>query len=142
MTSISAAAPAAPRGALHLGLWVVQGLLAFAFLAAGAMKATQPLDALLDGGMSFVAYTPTALVRFIGVSEVLGAFGLILPAALRIQPKLTPLAAALLALVMALAASTHVVNGEPEALPANLVLGGLALFVAWGRTVKAPISAR
>lgn len=131
-----------PRGPLHVGLWIVQGLLAFAFLGAGAMKLSQPIDALLQGGMTFVTYTPEALVRFIGLSEVLGAVGLLAPSALRIQPRLTGIAAALLALVMVLAAGAHLTHGEAPMIVPNIVLGGLSAFVAWGRLVKAPIPAR
>ena len=97
-----------PRGALHIGLWVAQALLALAFIMAGAMKLTQPLDALLANGMTFVDHVPGGLVRFIGLAEVLGAIGLVAPAATRIAPKLTGIAGAALALVMVLAAITHI----------------------------------
>jgi putative oxidoreductase len=86
---------------------------------------------------------PVALLRFIGISEALGAVGLILPSALRILPKLTPLAAVGLATVMALAIPFHASRGELlQALPANVILGSLAAFVAWGRTWPAPIAPR
>lgn len=138
MTSIATTAPSKP---LHYGLWVVQILLALAFGMAGVMKATTPLDQL-GAAMSWVQAVPGWLVRFIGVSELAGALGLILPAATRIRPVLTPVAAAALVLVMILAAVTHVALGEPEALPVNVVLGGLAAFVAWGRAKRAPIASR
>lgn len=131
-----------PNKAAHIGLWVAQGLLAFAFGAAGAMKATAPLDQLAQN-LPWVAESPAALVRFIGVSEFLGALGLILPSALRILPKLTPLAAAGLATIMVLAAGHHLRAGDPPAtLVANAVLGGIAVAIAYGRTRVAPISAR
>lgn len=85
---------------------------------------------------------PAALVRFIGASELAAAIGLILPAATRIRPMLTPLAAAGLVLVMLLAIGFHLSRGEIQALPVNIALGALAAFVAWGRFRKAPISAR
>lgn len=142
MSTLTApASSVASSRALHYGLWAVQILLALAFLMAGGMKATAPLDELAKN-MSFVSHVPGALVRFIGISEVLGAVGLVLPAATRIQPWLTPLAGALLAVVMVLAMGTHLSLGEPEALPANLVLGGLAAFVAVGRGWLAPIASR
>ena len=81
-------------------------------------------------------------VRFIGVVEVLGALGLILPAATRIQPKLTPLAALGLFTVMVLAMITHITRGEFGAIGVNVVLGGLAAFIAWGRLSKAPVQPR
>jgi uncharacterized membrane protein YphA (DoxX/SURF4 family) len=135
------AAAVRPSKALHIGLWVVQALLGVAFLGAGFTKLTQPLDQLATQ-MTFVTYTPAALVRFIGLAEVLGALGLVLPAATRILPFLTPLAATGLATIMVLAMGTHATHGELQVLPANLVLGGLAAFVAWGRFKKAPISPR
>lgn len=133
---------AAPSRAVHFTLWGVQALLAAAFLMAGLMKSTQPIDALA-AQMAWVTRVPAALVRFIGVSELLGALGLVLPSALRIAPRLTPLAGAGLALVMVLAAGHHLSNGD-GAGPAviNAVLGGLALFVTWGRLTLAPISPR
>ena len=86
---------------MNIALWTVQGLLALAFFAAGAMKATQPLDKLAQH-MSWIKTTPPGLVRFIGVTEILGAIGLIAPLGLGILPVLTPIAAACLVLVMLL----------------------------------------
>lgn len=126
---------------LNVSLWIAQGLMAAAFLMAGATKTLQPPDALVAAGMGFAAYTPVAVIKFIGISEVLGAIGLILPSALRIQPILTPIAAAALLVVMVLAAGMHAVNGEPG-IPVNVVLGAILGFIAWGRAVGAPLSAR
>lgn len=138
-----AAHPAAPpRGALHVALWVVQGLLALLFFGAGAAKLTQPLDQLVAAGMTFVSYTPAGVVRFIGLSEVLGAIGLIAPAATRIAPRLTGVAAAALVVVMVLAGGVHAVHGENANLVPVIVLGGLSSFVAWGRLVRLPIPRR
>ena len=139
--STVASAAAAPSRALHFGLWAVQGLLAFAFLGAGVMKTTTP-HAELAAMMPWAADAPTWLPRFIGASELAGAAGLVLPAALRVLPVLTPVAAGALAFVMVLAAATHLAYGEIGAVVPNAVLFSLALFVAWGRSVKAPIQAR
>ena len=130
-----------PSKALHLGLWVVQGLLGALFLAVGAMKATQPIAVLVDT-LGWPAAVPAALVRVIGVAELLGALGLILPAATRVKPMLTPLAGVGLAMVLLLATIFHISRGELGALPIPLVLGGLAAFIAWGRAAKAPIAPR
>jgi putative oxidoreductase len=124
---------------MHILLWVVQVLLACAFGMAGFMKSTQPVDALVQGGMEWAGHMPLAMVRFIGISELLGAIGLILPAATKIKPSLTPLAALGLLTIMILAMAFHLSRGEAQALPINMVLGGLAAFVAWGRTKKARI---
>ncbi len=136
----TAAAPAPSKG-LHIGLWVVQALAAFAFLGAGATKLTTPI-ADLATKMSFVPHFPAIAVRAIGLAEVLGALGLVLPSALRIAPKLTPLAAAGLVALMLGAAGTHVAVGDAPGMVPSLVLGGLSAFIAWGRGRKAPIAAR
>lgn len=117
---------------MNTALWAVQALLALAFLAAGMMKLTQPLDKLAVH-MKWVPDTPPAQVRFIGASEVAGAIGLLAPWGLGILPVLTPIAAACLALVMVLAARTHAKYGEYPGIGANVVLGLLAAFVVWGR---------
>lgn len=125
---------------LHIGLWVAQGLLAAAFGMAGFMKITMPVEELSKIGMSFVSNYGIGTVRFIGTSEVLGALGLILPAALRIKPILTPIAAVGIAIIMILATSYHVTHSEPFA--PTIILFLLASFVAWGRFKKSPIQAK
>jgi putative oxidoreductase len=135
-------APTAPRGGLHLGLWAAQVLLGLLFLGAGGVKLSTPLSELTAMGMTFVERSPEALVRFIGLSEVLGGVGLVVPAATRTLPQLTGVAAAALTLVMVLAAGEHALHGEISHLPPNFVLGGLTAFVAWGRRIAAPIPAR
>lgn len=129
----------APR-ALHLSLWVVQVLLAAVFLMAGGTKLTAPIDAL-ETQMAWVAGGLGGAVRYIGFAEVLGAIGLLAPSALRIQPGLTPLAAAGLTALMLGATGTHLMRGEYAMAPVTIVLGGLAAFVAWGRR-RAPIAPR
>ncbi len=126
--------------ALHIGLWVAQGLLAIAFGMAGFMKITMPVEELAKNGMSFVTNYGIGTVRFIGISEVLGALGLLLPAALRIKPILTPLAAVGIAIIMVLATSYHVTHNEPFA--PTIILFLLASFVAWGRYKISPIQAK
>ena len=122
-------------------LWAAQVLLALVFLAAGAMKLTQSLASLEDS-LAWTADVPGLLVRLIGLVEVLGAFGLVLPALTRIRPGLTPLAAAGLALTVILASIFHLVRGEVEMVPMTLVLAALLAFVAWGRTTRVPIAPR
>ena len=124
---------------MNVVLWVSQGLLAALFLVAGLTKSVQTM-AEMSEKMLWVATTPEWVVRLAGISEVLGALGVIIPAVMRIRPALSPLAAACLALVMALALVFHLVRGEMYALPINLVLMALALFVAYGRFKLVPIS--
>jgi putative oxidoreductase len=131
----------APPKALRIALWVAQGLLAFAFTGSGLMKATTPHEALA-AQMPWAADAPSFLPVVIGVCEVLGALGLILPSVTRVRPVLTPVAASALALVMLLAAGTHIAYGEFPVIGVNVVLGGLAAFVAWGRFRRAPIAPR
>lgn len=104
---------------------------------AGFIKLTVPIDQLAQQGMTIVNSFGEGMVRFIGLSEVLGAIGLILPAALRIKPVLTPIAAIGIAIIMIMATGYHISKGEPF-VPA-IVLFALASFVAWGRFKKAPI---
>jgi uncharacterized membrane protein YphA (DoxX/SURF4 family) len=138
--SPSITAPQASRG-LRIALWVAQALLAVAFIGAGLMKSTVPIEELAKN-MSWVPRYSPGMVRFIGASELLGGVGLLLPALTRILPVLTPVAASALTLVMVLAAGEHLTNGEAPMVVSNLVLGGLAAFIAWGRFTKAPIAPR
>jgi len=145
MTTLAASASAAdtaPRSkALHITLWVVQGLLAAAFLMAGWMKLVTPVDVLAKQ-MPWVTGAMGQFVRIIAALEVAGAIGLILPAATRILPQLTTFAALGLTLNMIGAGATHLARGETPMIVVNLVLGSLAAFVTWGRALKAPIRSR
>ena len=132
---------AVPNKALHVTLWGVQALLALAFFGAGFSHATQPIDELAKQ-MGWPGSAPQALVRFIGIAELAGALGLLLPSITRIKPKLTVWAALGFLAIMVLAVPTHLARGEFYMLPVNGVLGGLAAFIAWGRSKKAPITAR
>jgi hypothetical protein len=114
-------------------LWIVQGLLAALFLFAGGMKLITPVEVL-----SAMSPFPGEFIRFIGVCEVLGAVGLILPYALRILPGLTALAAAGLVVIMVGATvSTLAIGGGLLALP-TLLFGLLAALVTYGRRQPLP----
>ena len=127
--------------AIHILLWVAQAVLAAMFLMAGAMKSTQPIEKLSQM-MPWAGQIPEALVRFIGVSELLGAIGLLLPALLRIKPNLTPLAAVGLATIQLFAAAFHISRGETSVIGMNIALFLVAAFIAWGRFKKEPIQAK
>lgn len=122
-------------------LWIVQSLVGVAFTMAGVMKFSTPYDALAEQ-MSWVPHVPAMAVKLIGLVEVAGGLGLILPSVFRIMPGLTPLAAAGLVLTMISAAGLHISIGEGAMIAPNLVLGSLAALVAWGRHKKAPIAPR
>ena len=113
-------------------LWIVQGLLAVAFLMAGGMKLMQPKEKLAEK-MAWVEDFSQNTIRGIGAVEVLGAIGLILPWALVILPVLTGIAAIGLVLTMIGAAVTHLRRNETQMLVPNVVLGVMAAFVAAGR---------
>lgn len=117
---------------MQVFLWIVAGLLALAFLAAGGMKLTQPREKLA-ASMGWVEDFSAPMVKLIGGLEVLAALGLILPGLTGIAPVLTPLAAAGLVLVMIGAIVVHLRRGEHQMIVANAVLLLLAAVVAWGR---------
>jgi hypothetical protein len=135
------ALPRTDSRGLHIVLWIVQGLLFIGFGMAGLLKIGSPLDQLAQK-MTWVSALPPWVVRFIGLSELAGALGMVLPSLTRIRPGLTALAGVGLAVVMVLAAALHVSRGELNLLPINFVLGGLAAFVAWGRRRMQPIAPR
>ena len=114
---------------MKITVWVVSALLALAFLFAGAMKLITPAAemAQLSQGV------PVVLLRIAGLAEVLGALGLILPAASRTLPVLTPLAASGLVAVMLGATITNISIGAYPVAIQTVVLGLLAGFVAWAR---------
>ena len=112
-------------------LWIVQSLLAGLFLATGMTKLTQPRLKMAAGPMGWAADVTDPQFRAIGLLEVLGAMGLILPGTLGIAPGLLPLAAIGLALTMVGAIATHARYGSRRVVVPIIVLG-LALFVAIG----------
>jgi len=122
---------------MNIVLWVVQGLLAVAFLLAGFMKATRPIE-VLSKQMAWVTALPMAFVRFIGVAEMLGAIGLILPLVTGILPWLTVAAAAGLVVVQISALIFHLSRNEQSNIPANVVLLLLAALIVVGRLAIVP----
>jgi uncharacterized membrane protein YphA (DoxX/SURF4 family) len=118
---------------VNVVLWIVAGILAAAFLGAGLMKIGQPKKKLAESGMGWTDEFSDGAVKAIGVLEVLGALGLILPAVFDVATVLVPIAATGLALLMLGAAVTHARRKESQMIVANVVLLALAVFVAWGR---------
>jgi uncharacterized membrane protein YphA (DoxX/SURF4 family) len=117
---------------VNVALWVLQIVLAVAFLFAGGMKATQSREKLLPQ-MAYIEDFPQQVIKLIGVLEVLAAIGLIVPAATGIAPVLTPLAATGLVITMIGAVIVHLRRKETNQIGMPIVLGVLALIVAWGR---------
>lgn len=117
---------------MNVFLWILQIFLAAAFLMAGTLKATQPKEKLAPK-MPWVNDFSAGVVKLVGVSQIAGALGLILPALTGITVILTPLAASGLALIMVLAAIYHVRKGEYSKIGVNALFLVLAVIVAWGR---------
>lgn len=124
---------------MNIALWIVQSLLAAMFLMAGANKLFQSTEELVKM-LPWVTSVPSGLVKLIGLSELLGGIGLLLPSILRIKPILSSYAAIGLALVMLFASVFHISRGEYSVIGMNFFLMALAVFAAWGRMKKAPIS--
>jgi len=124
---------------MNIALWVIQILLALAFLAAGVPKATQPIPSL-SKRLTWAKDVPAPFVRFIGVAEILGALGLILPALTGILPWLTVAAAIGLAVIMVAAIIFHLLRGETNRIAFNIVFLLLLLFVTYGRIALAPLA--
>jgi uncharacterized membrane protein len=119
---------------MNVTLWIVAGVLALFFLGAGVTKATRTKEKLLENpNMGWVADFSAGMVKLIGIAEVLGAIGLVLPAAVDVAPILVPIAATGLAVIMAGAIITHARRREYGPVAMNVVLLALTVFVAWGR---------
>jgi hypothetical protein len=117
---------------VNTALWIVQCVLALLFLFAGGMKLVMPIEEMTKG-MPAAFPAAGAFLRFIGVAELLGGLGLVLPGLFRIRPGLAPLAALGLVIVMAGATGLGLMMRDPVATLIPFVVGGLAAFVAYGR---------
>lgn len=118
---------------MNVFLWIIAGLLAAAFLLAGAMKLARTNEQLATSGLAWAADFNAPTVKLVGAVEVLGAFGLILPATFGVAQTLVPIASVGLAVVMMGAVITHGRRKEWQMIPVNVVLLILAAIVAWGR---------
>ena len=121
---------------MNVVLWIIQGLLAALYLFAGAAKFVMPPEVLTAGPPPM----PLLFIRFIGVCEVLGAIGLILPGLLRTRTGLTPLAAAGLVIIMIGATVLTVIGIGVAMALVPLIVGALAATVAYGRWRLVPLA--
>jgi putative oxidoreductase len=126
---------------VNVALWVVQVLLSLFSLAAGWNHGLRPLNYTIQSS-PWAADLPVAFVRFIGFAELAAGVGLVLPAAMRVMPSLTPLAAIGLAITMGLAIPFHIMRGEANVIGLHIVVVSLCAFVAWGRFRRVPIRQR
>ena len=126
---------------MNIVLWILQVLVALAFLAAGSMKTFLPIEQVRKN-QTWARHVPAPVVRLVGILEILGALGLILPAATHILPWLTPVAAIGLVCTMIGALTVHIRLKEtaPSLLSPVLLLLLLALLIVIGRFVVVPIS--
>ncbi len=124
---------------MNIALWIVQILLALAFAMAGIMKASQPLDKLRKM-MAWTNDVAPSLVRTVGILELLGALGLILPAITHIWPWLTAVAAVGLVLTMIGAVIVHIRYKQISSIGTPIFLLLLALFIVYGRFLVVPLS--
>jgi hypothetical protein len=127
---------------MNIVLWIIQVLLALLFLFAGGTKLVLPIEVLTSMGSPNQVHLPGLLIRLIGVFEVLGALGLILPGLLRIKPSLTALAATGLAIIMIGAVVLTIIGDGIAAAVVPFVVLLLLAFVAYGRWRIAPLAAR
>ena len=115
-------------------LWIVQGLLAVMFLFAGGSKLVMSAAQMTEQAKAVGGWQPPlAFIRFIGVCEVLGAFGVVVPWLTGIRPGLTPLAASGLVVIMIGATVINLTTTIPTIAILTAILGVLAAFVAYGR---------
>ena len=121
---------------MNVALWIGQVLLAIVFFYSGAMKSTKSETELVAMGQTGVENLSGSLIRFIGVSEILGAIGIILPWLTGIMPILTPIAATGLGTIMILAAIVHFRRNEKTTAIQNLVILLTCALVAFGRFVS------
>jgi hypothetical protein len=124
----------ASGGKTNIALWATQGAVALIFLFAGSSKLIMSAEQ-----MSSDMDIPLWFLRFIGVCEVAGALGLILPSILRIRTGLTPLAACGLVVIMVGATTLTLLAGMGAAASFPFVIGLAATFIAYGRTYLAPL---
>ena len=121
---------------MNIALWVVQGLLAAMYLMVGSMKAFQPAKVRENPQMTWAHGQPDNYIRFVGTTEVLGAFGVILSLVTGILPWLTVLAGIGLTLVQLLAIfMEHLPKKEYNVIPLNIILLALSIFVVIGRWI-------
>ncbi len=126
---------------LNVVLWIAQVFLALFFLPAGIVHGLLPIEQTVKSA-PWAADLPVGLVKFIGAAEIAGAIGVLLPAALRIRPGLTPLSAGGLTGIMLLAIPFHISRGESRLIGMHAVVAAIGGLVAWGRFRGARIEPR
>jgi uncharacterized membrane protein YphA (DoxX/SURF4 family) len=124
---------------MNILLWIIQVLLALEFLLAGGMKLVMPIDKLMAAGPPNQIVLPAMFLKFIGLCEVIGAFGLILPGVFKRQQHLTPLAAMGLTIIMIGAVAITMMGPGFKFAISPLITGLLCALVAFGRWKVRPL---
>ena len=122
-----------------IAYWIVAGILAFVYLLVGGTKIIRSRAQLEDSGMSWVRGANPAVVKLVGLVEILGAVGLILPPLINTAVLLAPLAAIGLVLVQAVAIGVHMQMKDVRSLPLNIALLLLAFAAAWIGVLTLPL---
>jgi hypothetical protein len=126
--------------ALNASLWATQTLASLALGLTGLMMLTMPIPELAGYLGGWVSLTSPSNIHLLGFIELVGAFGVVGPSFVRIFPKLSPVAAFSLAVMLTLAAIVHAVRGELQPLLVNVALAPMLLFIGWGRMFKSLIT--
>lgn len=142
MNSSTTAPVATPSLALRIALWLAQAFVSFMFCFSAYLKLLTPVSEMAKMGMTWPGQVPPAFLMFIGLVDLAGGLGILLPALTRILPRLTVLAALGCSVLQILAIGFHSLRGEYQVLPLNFILLALSLFVLWGRGRRAPIGPR
>jgi uncharacterized membrane protein YphA (DoxX/SURF4 family) len=118
---------------MNTTLWILQSLIAAVFLYSGVQKSIYSEHILVARGQTGVEGLSAGLIRFIGISEILGAIGIIVPMLIHILPILTTISATCLAVIMIPAAITHHRRHEPKNVLTNCVVFLMCVFIVYGR---------
>jgi DoxX-like family len=132
---------AQPLKGIHVGLWIVQGLLCLTFAGGGVWKLATPIPELAMK-MPWMGQVSPSFLYTTAVFDILGGLGVLLPSLTRIKPGLTVLAALGCVALQVSAIVFHFSRGEAAKTPFNFLLVALSLLVAWGRRSRAPIAPR
>jgi uncharacterized membrane protein len=120
---------------MNIILWIEQVFVAFSFIWVAAIKLFQPIEKIA-AMWPWTGEVPSMMVRLLGVIDLLGGLGLILPSLLRIQPRLTAVTAIAIIALMVCAGIFHIARGEAAVIGVNIFFAVIAAFIAWGRPKK------
>ncbi len=118
---------------MNTTIWIIQSLIAATFMYSGIQKSLYSEQKLVASGQTGVEGLSPGLIRFIGISEIFGSIGLIIPMMLNTVPVLTPISAFCLGVIMIPAAVIHNKRHEPKNVITNCILFLMCAFIVYGR---------